>query len=95
MTTTYLAREADAQGFIDYPASEHQIWHDLIVRQQAALPGRACQEYLDGLAKLQLPLDRIPQLGEIDSVLQAATGWRTAAVPALISFGRFFGLLAD
>ena len=95
MTTTYLAREADAQGFIDYPASEHQIWHDLIVRQQAALPGRACQEYLDGLTKLALQLNRIPQLGEIDSVLQAATGWRTAAVPALISFGRFFGLLAD
>lgn len=95
MATTYLAREANAQGIIEYPPPEHQTWHDLIVRQQAALPGRACQEYLDGLAKLQLPLNRIPQLGEIDSVLQQTTGWRTTAVPALISFGRFFGLLAD
>lgn len=93
--TTYLAREADERGFIDYPPEEHQIWHELIVRQQTNLPGRACAEYMDGLAKLKLPRDRIPQLGEIDAVLQAETGWRTAAVPALISFGRFFGLLAD
>ncbi|WP_274571745.1 phenylalanine 4-monooxygenase [Neisseria leonii] len=94
-TPNYLAREADENGRIDYPPAEHAVWHDLIVRQQANLPGRACQEYLDGLAKLQLPHDRIPQLPDIDAVLQAATGWRTAAVPALISFGRFFGLLAD
>ncbi|WP_267894741.1 phenylalanine 4-monooxygenase [Neisseria weaveri] len=91
----YLAREADEHGFIHYPDEENRIWHDLIVRQQAALPGRACQEYLDGLNKLNLPQDRIPQLGDIDAVLQQTTGWRTAAVPALISFGRFFGLLAD
>lgn len=91
----YLAREADTRGFIAYPDDEHRIWHDLIVRQQAALPGRACPEYLDGLSRLRLAHDRIPQLGEIDAVLQQATGWCTAAVPALISFGRFFGLLAD
>jgi phenylalanine-4-hydroxylase len=34
-------------------------------------------------------------LGEIDSVLLEATGWKTAAVPALIPFGRFFELLAN
>lgn len=91
----YQAREAGADGIIRYPDEENRIWHDLIVRQQAALPGRACTEYLDGLAKLELPHDRIPQLGDIDRVLQETTGWRTAPVPALISFGRFFGLLAD
>lgn len=94
-TPNYVAREADAEGFIEYPPQEHAVWRDLIVRQQANLPGRACQEYLDGLAKLNLPHERIPQLGDIDAVLQQSTGWRTAAVPALISFGRFFALLAD
>lgn len=91
----YLAREPDTRGFIHYPDEEHRIWQELITRQQAALPGRACPEYLDGLAKLSLPHDRIPQLGDIDAVLQENTGWRTAQVPALISFGRFFSLLAD
>lgn len=37
----------------------------------------------------------IPQLHDIDEILQATTGWQTAAVPALISFGKFFKLLAN
>lgn len=93
--TTYLAREANAEGIIHYPAEENAVWAELIASQQALLPGRACQAYLDGLDKLALPTGRIPQLGEIDAVLQATTGWRTAQVPALISFKRFFNLLAN
>ncbi|MCS4534295.1 phenylalanine 4-monooxygenase [Neisseria montereyensis] len=97
MTTAcaYTAREADSDGFIHYPPEEHQVWHDLIVRQQRNLPGRACHEYLEGLAKLALPHDHIPQLADIDAVLLDNTGWRTAPVPALIPFGRFFKLLAN
>ncbi|MDO4997137.1 MAG: phenylalanine 4-monooxygenase [Neisseria sp.] len=91
----YVAHTADENGFIEYSCEENSVWHDLIVRQQANLPNRACDEYLNGLAKLNLPHDRIPQLGEIDAVLQRETGWKTAAVPALISFGKFFALLAD
>ncbi|QSX39626.1 phenylalanine 4-monooxygenase [Shewanella cyperi] len=93
--TQYVARQADAQGFIAYPDDEHQIWSELYARQAVNLPGRACQQYLDGLDALDLPKDRIPQLPELDKVLMAATGWKTAAVPALISFGRFFELLAS
>ncbi|MDO4433128.1 MAG: phenylalanine 4-monooxygenase [Alysiella sp.] len=91
----YLAHTPDENGIIVYSQEENHTWQRLIERQQPALPNRACQEYLDGLAKLALPHNRIPQLGDIDRVLQDCTGWRTAAVPALISFGKFFGLLAD
>ena len=42
-----------------------------------------------------LPDDRIPQLSEVDEVLEPATGWKTAAVPALIGFDRFFELLSQ
>ncbi|MGS0676902.1 phenylalanine 4-monooxygenase [Shewanella sp. 0m-4] len=93
--SNYVAHMPDANGFIDYPQTDHDIWAELYARQRVNLPGRACQEYLDGLEKLGLPTDRIPQLPEIDSVLQQATGWKTAAVPALISFGQFFELLAN
>lgn len=93
--TQYLARQPDVQGFIQYPEDEHQVWEQLYARQAVNLPGRACKEYLQGLDALAMPKDRIPQLGEIDKVLLETTGWRTAAVPALISFGRFFELLAN
>jgi len=93
--TNYTARLPDADGFIQYPQNEHDIWQELYARQLVNLPGRACQAYMDGLEHLALPHDRIPQLNEIDEVLLKATGWKTAGVPALISFGKFFELLAN
>jgi len=93
--TQYVAREPDAQGFIHYPPEEHAVWNTLITRQLKVIEGRACQEYLDGIDKLGLPLDRIPQLGEINKVLADTTGWQVARVPALIPFQTFFELLAS
>ncbi|MEA3167865.1 MAG: phenylalanine-4-hydroxylase, partial [Pseudomonas sp.] len=93
--TQYVAREPDAQGFIHYPPEEHAVWNTLITRQLKVIEGRACQEYLDGIDKLGLPLDRIPQLGEINQVLAETTGWQVARVPALIPFQTFFELLAS
>ncbi|MCL1057928.1 phenylalanine 4-monooxygenase [Shewanella gelidimarina] len=93
--TKYIAHLPDASGRIQYPQDEHDIWQELYARQLVNLPGRACQAYIDGLERLALPSDRIPQLSEIDAVLQETTGWKTAAVPALISFGKFFELLAN
>ncbi len=93
--TQYVAREPDAQGFIDYPPAEHAVWSTLITRQLQVIEGRACEEYLDGIDKLKLPYERIPQLSEINTVLAATTGWQVARVPALIPFQTFFELLAN
>ncbi|AYC32274.1 phenylalanine 4-monooxygenase [Pseudomonas cavernae] len=93
--TPYVAREPDADGFIHYPQAEHEVWHTLISRQLKVVEGRACQEYLDGIEQLGLPLERIPQLGELNRVLEQATGWRVVRVPALIPFQTFFALLAS
>jgi len=90
----YHARALDENGYVKYPQNEHDTWHTLYQRQQELLAGRACQEYIDGVKLLNLPADRIPQLPEVDTILQRATGWETAAVPALISFDEFFALLA-
>jgi len=94
-STQYLAREPDESGFIHYPESEHQVWNTLITRQLEVIQNRACQEYLDGIEQLGLPLERIPQLGEINRVLESTTGWRVSRVPALIPFQTFFELLAS
>ncbi|MBM7059635.1 phenylalanine 4-monooxygenase [Pseudomonas sp. UL073] len=94
-SSLYVAREPDADGFIHYPEAEHQVWHTLISRQLKVIEGRACQEYLDGIEQLALPHDRIPQLGELNRVLERTTGWNVARVPALIPFQTFFELLAS
>ncbi|WP_201558096.1 phenylalanine 4-monooxygenase [Psychrobacter sp. 72-O-c] len=91
----YVSHQIDANGHIDYSDDEHATWETLLDSQSKQIPNRACSEYLIGLDKLNLPTTKIPQLYDIDTVLQDTTGWQTAAVPALISFGKFFKLLAN
>ena len=91
----YVSRQPDSQGHIHYSADENAMWQALLERQATQIPNRACSAYLEGLEKLNLPLTHIPQLHDIDEILQATTGWQTAAVPALISFGKFFKFLAN
>ncbi|ENM5729311.1 phenylalanine 4-monooxygenase [Vibrio mimicus] len=91
----YHSKPISHNGHIDWNDDEHKIWHDLITRQQEVVKSRACQAYLDGLSMLDLPTDRLPQLPEINRVLQRETGWQVDPVPALISFDRFFALLAE
>ena len=91
----YLSHQPDSQGHIHYSDDENAMWQALLTRQAKQIPNRACSAYLEGLEKLNLPSTHIPQLNDIDQILQATTGWQTAAVPALISFGKFFKFLAN
>lgn len=91
----YVSRQPDTHGHINYSDDENAMWQALLERQAKQIPNRASSAYLEGLEKLKLPATHIPQLQDIDDILQASTGWQTAAVPALISFGKFFKLLAD
>ena len=91
----YISHQPDSHGHIHYSEDEHAMWQALLARQAEQTPNRACTAYLDGLTKLNLPTTHIPQLHGVDEILQATTGWQTAAVPALISFGKFFKLLAN
>lgn len=91
----YVSRKPDAKGYIEYTPEEHRIWETLIRRQLKLIENRACNEYIQGVHDLQLPLNRIPQLPDLSAVLQRFTGWNVVPVPALISFGDFFQLLAN
>jgi phenylalanine-4-hydroxylase len=93
--TQYVSRQSDENGIIHWSNDENEIWQQLYKRQVALLPGRACEQYMQGLDLLKLSQDLIPQLKDIDEVLMRETGWKTAEVPALINFTDFFTLLAN
>jgi phenylalanine-4-hydroxylase len=93
--TKYVSKHADENGIIHWSEQENKTWNTLISRQLSHIDNKACDEYFEGLALLQLPTDRIPQLGEVSKVLQATTGWQCYPVPALIGFGEFFKLLSE
>ncbi|AUZ05583.1 MULTISPECIES: phenylalanine 4-monooxygenase [Vitreoscilla] len=91
----YTAKQSDAHGHIAWTEVEDETWQRLLTRQLSHLQDKACDEYLLGLERLDLPQDHIPNLQDISRVLYQATGWQCAEVPALISFDRFFKLLSE
>jgi len=94
-STQYQSKTSDKHGIISWSDEENAMWSELYNRQIPLLQKRACAQYMDGLSLLSLPSDAIPQLPDIDKVLIAQTGWKTAEVPALINFESFFRLLAN
>ncbi|MEX1222156.1 MAG: phenylalanine 4-monooxygenase [Idiomarina sp.] len=91
----YVSKQPDANGIIDWSDEENAVWRDLVARQLRHIPGKACDEYINGFELLDMAQDRIPQLHEINAVLQRETGWQVTQVPALIPFDKFFELLAN
>jgi phenylalanine-4-hydroxylase len=78
-----------------YGAAQHGVWKTLYERQAALLPGRACAEWLDGLAKLGLEADGIPDFAKLSERLSKLTGWRVVPVPSLVPDDVFFDHLAN
>lgn len=93
--STYVSKQPNAQGIVEYTDEENGTWHDLFERQIVLLKSRACQEYLDGIDALGITSSHIPQVPEVNARLRKLTGWEIAAVPALINFQKFFELMAD
>jgi len=93
--TKYIAKQPDENGHIHFTAEENETWKILIERQLKVIEHRACPEFLEGIHKLNLPLDRIPQCSEISAVLQKCTGFSVVPVSAIIPLKEFFRLLAN
>jgi phenylalanine-4-hydroxylase len=82
------------QPWADYSRTDHEVWDTLFKRQCEMLPGRACQEFLDGVAKFGLGAGGIPKFADINEVLAGATGWELVAVEGLLPDEVFFDHLA-
>ena len=83
------------QGWDAYTAQEHRTWVTLYERQQAVLPGRACDAFLKGLDALDLHGEGIPDFARMSETLRGLTGWTVVAVPGLVPDAVFFDHLAN
>lgn len=82
------------QDWAAYTEAEHDLWRKLYQRQMALLPGRACDEFIEALAKMDISAG-IPVFEKTSKELFAATGWTIVAVPGLIPELTFFDHLAN
>ncbi|WP_254789797.1 phenylalanine 4-monooxygenase [Variovorax sp. OV329] len=83
------------QGWEKYTPAEHAVWKTLFERQSRLLPGRACDEFVDGMNKLPIGPDQIPDFRRLSEVLMQKTGWQVVAVPGLVPDEVFFDHLAN
>ncbi len=95
MKTTYISKQPNSQGLIDWTADENKTWNSLITRQSEIVKTRACPEFLEGLNRIGFSQDRVPQHSEINKRLKDFSGWEVEVVPALIPAKEFFTLLAN
>jgi len=71
------------------------VWKMLFDRQTALLHRRAAPAFSEGLAKLGLRRETIPDIGELSARVFEHTGWRLAPVGRPFEPGAFFELLAE
>jgi phenylalanine-4-hydroxylase len=92
--------EAAADGTVPqlwnrYSRDDHEVWRSLLGRQTALVQRHATPEFLEGLERLKLQPNAIPDFARINLLLAQATGWRVVAVPGLIHDQQFFAHLAQ
>jgi phenylalanine-4-hydroxylase len=83
------------QNHASYSETDHETWRSLARRQREILSGRIADQFLEGLDRLGIGEEGIPDFRVMNERLRAATGWQVVAVPGLIPDLAFFRLLAD
>jgi len=83
------------QNWDKYTAEQHAVWKTLFERQTKLLPGRACDEFVQGMRALPIGPDAIPDFRRLSEVLMKHTGWQVVAVPGLVPDEVFFEHLAN
>lgn len=81
------------QSWSQYTPAQHELWRRLYRRQAGLLPGRACDAFIESLARLDAS-DGIPDFARVTEALYKATKWELVAVPGLIPDLTFFEHLA-
>ena len=78
-----------------FTGEDHAVWDLLFARQVELLGSRVVSPFLDSIDLLRLSHPGIPELAELNAILEPRTGWRTVAVPGLVPDAVFFAMLSE
>lgn len=77
-----------------FDADERETWRVILHEHARVRDGQICALFLEGVRILGLDEDRIPDLGEINRILQARSGFRGVFVEGLADAATFYAMLA-
>jgi phenylalanine-4-hydroxylase len=90
-----LAAGADASpADIAYTDVENAVWETVAATLGPLWDRHAAADVLAGRERLDLPVDRVPQLSEVSARLAPLTGFTYRALPGLVPVEQFFSMLA-
>jgi phenylalanine-4-hydroxylase len=78
-----------------FTGEDHAVWDLLFERQVDLLGTRVAAAFLDGIDLLRLSHPGVPDLAELNAILEPRTGWRTVAVTGLVPDEIFFAMLSE
>ena len=99
-----IATTAQPGGWQDYVVpqrweaftdDDHAVWDLLFARQVELLGTRVVMQFLDGIDLLRLSHPGVPDLEELNRILEPRTGWSTVAVTGLVPDDIFFAMLSE
>ena len=79
----------------EYTEQEHEVWRTVSKELWAKHRTYAVREVLEAKERLNLPADRIPQLGEVTARLEPLTGFRFEPVAGLAPLRQFYESFVD
>jgi phenylalanine-4-hydroxylase len=88
-------RPGDEARPIAYTDAENATWATAQQALGELHRQHACGAFLDGVQRLDLPTDRVPQLAEVSRRLHRLTGWRVEAAAGLAPIREFYGSLGE
>ncbi|MEO6581382.1 MAG: phenylalanine 4-monooxygenase [Sphingomicrobium sp.] len=74
---------------------DHAVWDLLFARQVELLGSRVVTQFLIGIDLLRLSHTGVPDLDELNAILEPRTGWQTVAVTGLVPDDIFFAMLGE
>jgi phenylalanine-4-hydroxylase len=83
------------QEWASFTDEDHAVWDLLFARQVELLGRRVVSLFLEGIDLLRLSHPGIPDLSELNTILEPRTGWRTVAVKGLVPDAIFFAMLSE
>lgn len=83
------------QRYSAYATENHDVWRTLFERRMATLRDTGSRVFLEGMDRIGLAADRVPDLADVNRRLAARTGWAALGVEGFIPAAQFFRCLAQ
>ena len=83
------------QRYASYAAEEHDVWRILYERRITTLRETGSTVFLEGIERIGLAPDRVPDLADVNRRLAARTGWQAVGEGGFIPAGQFFRCLSQ